>query len=250
MERRIRRLQSSADDGAGDPRRRRQFPQLSRGTAAAGRAPRRQPRGVRCQCRRPHARPADHGPARRPARVHQVVLGLSRHSGQRRSHQERARHPRQVPSDLRRGREGLRGRSLHHRRDLGRGVQLRHHGRRPLGDPLHRDAGVYRPAPGLLPRGVSVGAGNPRARRRARRPSQGLVGGRLRPDPVHADLVQALRGRPRRRRPPRRRRFRARPHRLDREQPEEGRMGGGPDLGLRGRAAARASTFCSPIARA
>ena len=31
--------------------------------------------------------------------------------------------------------------------------------------------------------------------------------------------------------------FRARPHRLDREQPEEGRLGGGPDLGLRGRAA-------------
>ena len=43
------------------------------------------------------------------------------------------------------------------------------HDRRPLGDPLDRDARLRRPAAGLFPRGVSRGAGNPRARRRARR---------------------------------------------------------------------------------
>src|SRR5262249_32227153 len=41
LERRIRRLKSPADDGAGDPRRCGQFPQLPRPTLAAGRAPRR-----------------------------------------------------------------------------------------------------------------------------------------------------------------------------------------------------------------
>ena len=237
MERRIRGLRPSADDGGGDPLRRGQFPQLPRGAAAAGRAPRRQPRRVRRQCRRPHAGSADHGSARRPARVHQVVLGLSRPAGERGADRERPRHPRAAPRDLRRGREGLRRRSQHHRRDLGRRIELRHHDRRPLGDPLDRDARLHRPPPGLFPRGVSVGAGNPRARRRAPRPSQGLVGRRLRPDAVHADLVQALRGRLRRRRPPRRGRLGARSDRLDRQQSQEGRLGAGPDLGLRGRAA-------------
>ena len=35
-------------------------------------------------------------------------------------------HPGAAPRGVRRGREGLRGRPLYHRRDLGRGVQLRH----------------------------------------------------------------------------------------------------------------------------
>src|SRR5262245_61568417 len=59
-----RRLQSPADDGAGDPRRGSQLPQLPRGTLAAGGTPRRFARGVRGQCRGPHARSADHGSAR------------------------------------------------------------------------------------------------------------------------------------------------------------------------------------------
>ena len=141
------------------------------------------------------------------------------------AHQERARDSRPAPRDLRRGREGLRRRPPLHRRDLGRRIQLRHADRRPLGHPFDGDARLRRAPPGLFPRGVALGAGNPRARRRAGGSSQGIVGRRLRPDPVHADLVQALRRRLRRRRPPRRRRFRPRSHRLDREQSQEGRLG-------------------------
>ena len=72
--------------------------------------------------------------------------------------------------------------------------ELRHQGRRPLGAALDRDARLRRPPPRLLPRGISLGAGNPRPRRRQARPADRLLGRRLRPDPVHADDVQALRG--------------------------------------------------------
>ena len=65
--------------------------------------------------------------------------------------------------------------------------------RRALGHPFDRHARLYRAPPGLFPRGVALGAGDPRARRRAGGPSQGIVGRRLRSHPVHADLVQALR---------------------------------------------------------
>ena len=215
-----------------------QLRQLPRRAVAAGRAPRRVAGGLRCRHRGPHARSADHGLDGRPARVHQIVLGLSRHPGQRRAHRKRPRHPGPASCDLRRGREGLRRRPLLHRRHLGSRIQLRHHDRRPLGDPLDRDARLHRPPAGLFPRGISLGAGNPGARRRQSRSPQGFVGGRLRADPVHADLVQALRGRFRRRWPARRRRLGARSHRLDRQQPEEGRLGAGADLGLRGGRAA------------
>src|SRR6476661_7301569 len=43
------------------------------------------------------ARPAHHGPARQPARIHQVVLGLSRPPGQRRAHRQRPRDPGAAP---------------------------------------------------------------------------------------------------------------------------------------------------------
>ncbi len=82
--------------------------------------------------------------------------------------------------------------------------ELRHARRRPAGDPLDRDARLRRPAAGLFPRRVPRHAGDPASRRRAARAAQGLVGRRVRPDAVHADLVQALRRRLRRRRPPRR----------------------------------------------
>ena len=130
--------------------------------------------------------------------------------------------------------KAVRRRPPRHRGDLGRRIELRHDDRRSLGDPLDRDARLHRPPPGLLPRGIPLRARNPCARRRARGPSQGFVGGRLRPDPVHADLVQALRRRLRRRRPPRCGRLSARPDRLDRQQSQEGRLGHRPDLGLRG----------------
>ena len=65
-----------------------------------------------------------------------------------------------------------------------------------------------------------------------------LVGRRVRPDAVHADHVQALRGRLRRRRPARRHRLGSRHDRVDRQQSETGRLGQRPDLGLRSRVAA------------
>ena len=95
--------------------------------------------------------------------------------------------------------------------------ELQHARRRSPGDPLDRDARLRRPPPRLFPRGVFVGAGNSAARRRAARTSDRLLGRRVRPDAIHADLVQALCGRFRRRRPSRRRRLGPGPYRLDRQ---------------------------------
>ena len=167
------------------------------------------------------------------AGIHQIGLGLSRPVGQRRAHRPRPRAARTIPRDLRCGGARLWRRPLYHRRDLGRGNQLRHARRRPAGDPLDRDARLHRPPAELFPRRISLGAGNSPARRRQARPPRRLLGRRLRPDPVHADRVQALRGRFRPRRPPRRGRLDSRHHRLDRQQPEEGRLGHRADLGLR-----------------
>ena len=67
------------------------------------------------------ARPADHGPARCPARVHQAAMGLPRYAGQRAAHRRRSRHPGQASRSVRCGREGLwrgpprRGGDLGHR---------------------------------------------------------------------------------------------------------------------------------------
>ncbi len=181
---------------------------------------------------------AHHGFARRAAGIHQGAVGLSRSAGERRPHRARPRAARAICADLRRRAAHLRRRSGHRRRDLGRRIQLRHARRQPPGDPLDRDARLRRPPPRLFPRGVFVDAGNPAARRRAARASDRLVGRRVRPDAIHADLVQALRRRFRRRRPSRRRRLGAGRDRLDRQQSENGRLGRRPDLGLRSRAAA------------
>ena len=89
---------------------------------------------------------------------------------------------------------------------------------------LHRDAGLRRPPPGLFQGRIPLGAGNPAPWRSAPRTDARLLGRRFRPDPVHADRVQALR-----------RRFRSataaatwstirRPDRLHRQQPEKGRL--------------------------
>ncbi len=69
------------------------------------------------------ARSAHHGFDGRAAGVHQGVLGLSRHPGERCAHRHRARDSRQAQGDLRQGREGLRRRSPHHHRDLGRRIR-------------------------------------------------------------------------------------------------------------------------------
>ena len=140
---------------------------------------------------------------------------------------------------FRRGRARLRRRSSHRRGDLGRRIELRHHGRRPFGAPLDGDARLRRPPPRLFPRRIPVDARYLAARRRQARTPDRLLGRRLRPDPVHADDVQALRRRLRWRWPSRRGRFGRRCHRFDVEQFENGRMGRRSKLGLRGRAAAK-----------
>ena len=103
-----------------------------------------------------HARPADHGSARQPAGVHQIVLGLSRHPGDRRAHRAGPRAPRKISQHLRRGGARLRSRPLHHRRDLGCRDQLRHAWRRPSGGPFHRHARLHRPPAELFSRGISL----------------------------------------------------------------------------------------------
>ena len=103
---------------------------------------------------------------------------------------------------------------------------------------IHRDARLRRPPPEIFQGRVPLGAGNPAPWRPAPRTDARLLGRRVRPDPVHADRVQALCGGCRRRRPPRRGRRCRRPDRLDRQQSEEGRLADRPDLGLRGRGAA------------
>ena len=90
-------------------------------------AARRQAQHLARELRQVHrgadARSPHHGLGGRAAGVHQGVLGLSRHPGQRRAHRRRPRDPRQVQGDLRQGREAVRRRPQHHHRDLGRRVR-------------------------------------------------------------------------------------------------------------------------------
>ena len=195
MERAIGRLAPSADDGRRHPRRRRRFRQLPRQLVAAA-----ERRGIS-----------------REAFEH-LTAGLTPDlsimdlldaqpefnkspwdyldiAGERRTHRARARAVGAICLGFRRGRARLRRRPPHHRGDLGRGIELRHHGRRPPGAALDRDARLRRPPPRLFPRGVSLRAGNPAARRRQARPADRLLGRRVRPDAIHADHVQALRRR-------------------------------------------------------
>ena len=206
---------------------------------AAGAAARGEPRRVRRANRRPDAGPAHHGFARCAARVHQIGLGLSGHSRERRPDPERPGDSVPLSKHFRWRRKSLWRRPLHHRRDLGGRVELRHADRGSLGDPFDGDARLHRPSARFFPRGISLGAGDSRARRRARGSSQRVMGGRVRPDPVHADGFQALCRGFRPRWPPRRRRLGARCHRLDREQSQARRLGKRADVGLRGGAVAR-----------
>ena len=215
---------------------------------AGGGAPRHYPGHVRAGNRRADAGPEHYGPARRSAGIHQIAMGLSRPPGRRRAHRPRPRAVGAIRQGLCRGRARLRRRSLHSRGDLGRRIEIRHHGRRSSGDPLDRNACLRRPPPRFFPRRVFVGAGHRPARRRAAPAADRLLGRRVRADPVHALDVRALRGRFRRRRPPRHCRFRPRRHRLDGEQSEKLRLGEGRGLGLRGRAAAALQLpACRPL---
>ena len=105
MDRRGRRLRSSRDEGVRDPRRRRQFRKLPRRAVAARRQAQRLARLVRQGGEGPDARSAHHGPDGLAARVHQGVLGLSRHPGERRARAERPGDADQAQGDLRQGRE-------------------------------------------------------------------------------------------------------------------------------------------------
>ena len=116
--------------------------------------------------------------------------------------------------------------------------ELRHLGRRPPGAALDGDLGLRRPPPRLFPRGVFVRARHSAARRYRARPPGRLLGRRIRPDAIHADDVQALRRRFRRRRPARRHRLGAGRDRVHRQQSENRRLGQRPDLGLRSHPAA------------
>ena len=171
VERRIRRVRPSADDGGGDPRgggRISAPASKSCGRMAARRGVSRA--DLRHLYRRPDARSPDHGSARRPARVHQVVLGLSRHAGERGAHQATgARCWRNTARPSMRSRTRLWRRPPYHRRDLGRGIELRHDRRRPPGPPLDRDAGLRRAPAELFPRRIPGDAGNSASRRRAAR---------------------------------------------------------------------------------
>ncbi len=77
-----------------------------------------------------------------------------------------------------------------------------------------------------------LGAGNPQSWRSAARRIARLLGRRIWADPVHADRIQALCGRCRWRRPPRCGRRCCRSDRLDRQQPQEGRLADRRNLGL------------------
>ena len=124
MERRIRRLRPSADDGGRDPRGRGQFPQLPRRPLAAGGAPRRLARGVRCAM----------SPALTPdLRIMDLLDAQPEFTKSFWDYldilvsDERIENGRAILAkyrrDLRRGREGLRRRPPHHRRDLGRRIR-------------------------------------------------------------------------------------------------------------------------------
>ena len=82
--------------------------------------------------------------------------------------------------------------------------ELRHARRRSVGAALDRDAVLHWPPSGLFPRRIPLRAGDPASRRPEAGATGRLLGRRVRSDAVHADVVQALRRRFRRRRPPRR----------------------------------------------
>ncbi len=69
------------------------------------------------------AGPADHGSDGLAARVHQVVLGISRYPGQRAAGRQRPCDPGEVQGGIRHGREGLRRGPALRRGNLGRGVR-------------------------------------------------------------------------------------------------------------------------------
>ena len=67
--------------------------------------------------------------------------------------------------------------------------EIRDHERRPPCDPLDGNARLRRPQASVFPRRIPRHARNPQSRRCRARSPEGLMGGRFRADPVHADIV-------------------------------------------------------------
>ena len=197
---------------------------------------------------RADARPAHHGSARRPAGIHQVVLGLSRSAGERRPHRA---GPRAAGAISRR--PSMRWSATYgvDRNIIAAiwGVETNYGtlGGDRSGDPLDRDARLHRPPAAIIsarsfcPRWKSCSAATFAPDRLigswagAFGPTQFMptsfkryavdFDGDGRRDVVELD---------------------PRHHRLDRQQSEEGRLGQRPDLGLRSRGAAEFQLSCSP----
>ena len=112
MERRGRRLRPSPDDRKRDPRGGGEFRQLRRLDVARRRPPRHLAAKLPALHRRARARSAHHGSDGFAAGIHQVDLGLSRHSGERQPPRQGPRNPRQIQAAVRRGGKGLRRRPL------------------------------------------------------------------------------------------------------------------------------------------
>ncbi len=233
MERPIGLIRRPPHDRRGDPRGGGEFSCLPATSVAGGGPARRRTRNIRPLHRGADAGLADHGSARRPAGIHQIVLGLSRSLGERCAHWAGPRALAEISRDLRCGGAQLRCRPLRHRRDLGRGDQLRNPRRRAPGDPFHGHARLRRPPAELFSRRISLGAGDSPARRCQARPPGRFLGGRVRADAIHADRVQKICRGFRPRWASRRGRLGARHHRLDRQQLEARRLGARANLGLR-----------------
>ena len=245
LERRGRRLRPSPDDRERDPRGGGEFRQLRRRDVARRRAPQHLAGKLPALHRGACARSAHHGPDGFAAGIHQVDLGLSRHPGERQPPRQGPRDPRQIQAAVRRRpKKPMASTAMRSRRsgasNSNYSTQM---GDRSVLQSTATLACIGRRQKYFRDEFLSA-LEILQPRRSAPRTDARLLGRRVRADAVHADRVQALRGRCRRRRPPRRGRRSRRPDRLHRQQPQEGRLADRPDLGLRGRGARRASITC------
>ncbi len=251
MERRAGRVRSSADDAGCDPGGGRGLQELHRADVAGGGAARhfaRELRPVHRRASKPDVKIMDFVDAQpefTKAFWDYVDLLVTE---ERITQGPRVAHP--ARSIVRGGGARLRRRPLCHRGDLGHRDEIRRGRGRAAGDPLDRDARLRRAAAGVLQGRVSRRAGNPASRRHPARAAERLMGRRVRADAVHADGVQALCGRLRRRRAARCGRLGAGRDRLDGE-PSGTRPGGSRARpGATRSCCRRASITCSPIRRA
>ena len=107
MERRGRRLRPSPDDRERHPRGGGEFRQLRRLDVAGCRPPRHLAAKLPALHRGAGARSAHHGFDGFAAGIHQIDLGLSRHSGERRSPRQGPRNPREIQAAVRCDGKGL-----------------------------------------------------------------------------------------------------------------------------------------------